>query len=66
MRSIKSNLIFYSKVGEEFDGRNILSTFYIAVEKAEIAHCRFHGLRHTFVTRPVQAGVLTFTKFRGC
>lgn len=57
VRSIRSNLVFYSTVGEELDGRNVLRAFYIAVENAKIAHCRFHDLRHTFATRLVQAGV---------
>jgi integrase len=57
VRSIKSNLVFYSEEGGPLDGRNVLRAFYIAVEKAKIAHCRFHDLRHTFATRLVQAGV---------
>ncbi len=57
VRSIKSNLVFYSNTGEALDGRNVLRAFYIAVEKAKIPHCRFHDLRHTFATRLVQAGV---------
>lgn len=57
MRSIKSNLVFFSNAGEALDGRNVLRAFYIAVENAEIPHCRFHDLRHTFATRLVQAGV---------
>jgi len=57
VRSIKSNLVFYSNVGEGLDGRNVLRAFYIAVKNAKLDHCRFHDLRHTFATRLVQAGV---------
>lgn len=57
VRSIKSNLVFYSEAGGPLGGRNVLRAFYIAVEKAQIAKCRFHDLRHTFATRLVQAGI---------
>jgi site-specific recombinase XerD len=57
VRSIKSNLVFYNSEGTAWDGRNVLRAFTAAVKEAEIAHCRFHDLRHTFATRLVQAGV---------
>ena len=57
VRSIKSNLVFFSNVGETLDGRNVLRAFYIAVKNAKIGKCRFHDLRHTFATRLAQAGV---------
>ncbi len=57
VRSIASNLVFYDSEGKEFDGRHVLKVFTRTVKLAEIAHCRFHDLRHTFATRLVQAGV---------
>jgi integrase len=57
VRSIKSNRVFYSEAGGPLNGRNVLRAFYVAVEKAKIADCRFHDRRHTFATRLVQAGV---------
>ncbi len=57
VRSIKSNIVFYNSGGTAWDGRNVLRAFTAAVKDAEIAHCRFHDLRHTFATRLVQAGV---------
>lgn len=57
VRSIKSNLVFYSEVGGPLNGRNVLRALYVAIEKSKIAHCRFHDLRYTFATRLVQAGV---------
>ncbi len=57
IRSIKTNLVFYSKEGTRIDAANLQRAFNIAWYKAEIAKLRFHDLRHTFATRLVQAGV---------
>ncbi len=57
VRSIKSNLVFYSNMGDALEGRNVLRAFYIAVKNAKIPKCRFHDLRHTFATRLAQSGV---------
>jgi integrase len=57
VRSIKSNLVFFNKMGEPLDPDNLRRSFYLYVEKAEVRKCRFHDLRHTFATRLVQAGV---------
>src|SRR3972149_660627 len=57
VKSIKSNLVFYSKECTRIDAANLLRSFYVAVDKAELPKTRFHDLRHTFATRLVQIGV---------
>ena len=57
VRSIKSNLVFFNKMGEALDPDNLRRSFYFFVEKAKVNKCRWHDLRHTFATRLVQAGV---------
>ncbi len=37
VRSIKSNLVFYSNTGEALEGRNVFRAFYIAAKNAKIA-----------------------------
>ena len=57
VRPIRTSHVFYNGAGNPIDARNLLRTFYAAVEKAEVEKVRFHDLRHTFATRLVQAGV---------
>lgn len=57
VRSIKTDLVFYSSCHTKLDARNVRRDFQEAVKKAEIEDFRFHDLRHTFATRLIQNGV---------
>ena len=57
IKSIKSNLVFFNKEGEEHDPSNLRCSFYLYVEKAKVSMCQYIDLRHTFATRLLQAGV---------
>lgn len=60
VRSIKTNLVFYSAVGTKISGNNVRRAFMMACERAGIKGVTFHTLRHTFATRLVEAGVDIF------
>ncbi len=57
VRSIKTDLVFYSSSHTRLDARNVRRDFQEALKKARIEDFRFHDLRHTFATRLVQNGV---------
>jgi site-specific recombinase XerD len=57
VRSIKTDLVFYSSCHTKLDARNVRRDFQEALKKARIEDFRFHDLRHTFATRLVQNGV---------
>jgi integrase len=57
VRSIRTDLVFHSKVHTPLTNRNIERAFHAALRKANIEDFRFHDLRHTFATRLVQSGV---------
>ena len=56
MKSIKTDLVFYTGAHTAIDECNIGRAFRVALKKAEIRDFRFHDLRHTFAKRLVQAG----------
>ena len=57
IRSIKNDLVFFSRNGTKLKGPNVLRSFKLVAKSAEIYDLRFHDLRHTFATRMIQAGV---------
>jgi integrase len=57
VRSIKTDLVFYSSCHTRLDARNVRRDFQEALKEAGIEDFRFHDLRHTFATRLVQNGV---------
>ena len=61
VRSISTDLVFYSGNATRISARNLMRAFYLARERAGIPPLRFHDLRHTFATRMVQAGVDIYT-----
>jgi len=56
VKSIRTNLVFYSEAYTMFSKTNVDRAFRIALRKAKIEDFRFHDLRHTFATRLVQFG----------
>ncbi len=57
VRSIKNDLVFFTRNGTKLSGYNIRRAFNDARKRAKIEDFRFHDLRHTFATRLAQAGV---------
>ena len=57
VRSLKTDLIFCSKVFTPIESGHLRRSFRLALSKAKIEDFHFHDLRHTFATRLVQAGV---------
>jgi integrase len=56
VRSIKTDLVFYTRVHTPIDRSHIGSAFRRALKEADIQNFCFHCCRHTFATRLVQAG----------
>ena len=56
VKSIKTNLVFYTEVHTMYSLTNVDRAFRITTEKAKIENLKFHDLRHTFATRLVQLG----------
>jgi integrase len=56
------DLVFPSAGGSHFDDSALRRRYYKALEAAEIAHLRFHDLRHTFGTLAVQVFPLSDVK----
>jgi integrase len=56
-RPVETNLVFFSPVHAPIDDDYLRRVFTSAAAKADIEHFHFHGLRHTFATRLIQAGV---------
>jgi integrase len=57
VRSLKTDLVFCSKVFTPMESGHLRRSFRLALTKARIEDFHFHDLRHTFATRLVQAGV---------
>lgn len=57
IRSIKTSLVFPSRVQTIISKCNVARAFRNAVKKAQIKDFRFHDLRHCFGTKLVQSGV---------
>ena len=57
VRSLKTDVIFCSKVFTPIESGHLRRSFRLALSKAQIDDFHFHDLRHTFATRLVQAGV---------
>ena len=57
LRSLRTELVFCSKVFTPMESGHLRRTFRLALSKAQIEDFHFHDLRHTFATRLVQAGV---------
>lgn len=57
LRSLKTDLVFCSKVFTSMESGHLRRSFRLALDKARIDDFHFHDLRHTFATRLVQAGV---------
>jgi integrase len=56
VRSIKTNLVFYTPAHMMFRKTTVDHAFMKAVKKAKIEDFKFHDLRHTAATRMVQMG----------
>jgi len=56
VRSIKTDLVFYTRVHNPIDRHQVGGTFRRALKEAGIQNFCFHCCRHTFATRLVQAG----------
>jgi len=57
VRQLSTNLVFHSRAYTEINVNNLRRAFCSALTRARIEEFHFHDLRHTFVTRLVQAGV---------
>ena len=57
LRSLRTELVFCSKVFTPMESGHLRRSFRLALGKAQIDDFHFHDLRHTFATRLVQAGV---------
>jgi integrase len=57
IRSIKTDLVFRTKVDTPIDKCNVGRAFRATLKRAGIKDFRFHDLRHTFATRLVQSSV---------
>jgi integrase len=57
LRSLRTELVFCSKVFTPMESGHLRRAFRLALSNAQIEDFHFHDLRHTFATRLVQAGV---------
>lgn len=57
IRSLKTDLVFYSRAHTPINKDNLRRAFTSAVTKAKIEDFHFHDLRHTFATRLIQRGI---------
>jgi integrase len=48
--------VFMSKTGKHVEPRNVVRTFNSVLKKAGLPRINFHALRHTFVSRLLEAG----------
>jgi integrase len=60
-RTLKSDYVFFNGAGNRMDAPDLLRVFYPVMRKADVTRFRFHDLRHTSATRPVQAGADIYT-----
>ncbi len=57
VKSIKNDLVFFSKSGNKIWANSLRKSFYTVLRKAGIkGDFRWHDLRHTFATRLAQVG----------
>jgi integrase len=61
IRHIKTNDVFYNRLGNRIIVSNLLKAFYSVTIKANLQYFRWYDLRHTFATRLVQRGVDFYT-----
>jgi len=55
VRSIETDLVFYDKNHNAWNGNSVSYSFHLVAKKANVQDFRFHDLRHTAATRMIQA-----------
>jgi len=55
VRSIETDLVFYDKNHNVWNGNSVSYSFHLVAKKAKVQDFRFHDLRHTAATRMIQA-----------
>jgi integrase len=56
-RWLDHDLIFPSEVGTPLSYRNVMRTFQTLIEQAKVPRIGLHGLRHTYTSMALQAGL---------